>query len=677
MLSLFVRKPSSISSHAAFVVLAFCLYLFMLAGLRSLLVWYNHDLLDEAARAVLFEAFANGLRFDARMTVFALIPLLLAFSSSYLMSFRRFYTVWLSFIAMITLLLGIIELNFYQEFHQRLNSLFFQYLKEDPATVLSMLWHGFPVVKLLLAWSVFGSIFVALLLLIERKTYWQGKTAAAWYYYPAAFVGVLLVAVVLARGTLRQGAPLRWGDAYTTSSMFVNHLGLNPVLSLADAAKATFSDHRNNRWRATMDDEEAKAIVRELLLLPHERLVDESDAAIRRVVEVKEPRLAVKNVVVILMESFAGRYVGALGGEGDITPYFDNLSKEGLLFTQFFSSGTHTHQGMFASMACFPNLPAFEYLMQTPEGSHAFSGLPQLLKRRNFQNVYVYNGDFAWDNQRGFFGGQGITEFVGRYDYVNPVFSDLTWGVSDQDMFARAVEEISAMAEKPQQPFYAFLQTLSNHTPYALPPELPVQAVTDFGVRNEHLTAMRYADWALGQFFESAKQHDWYQETLFVVIGDHGFGALEQLTEMDLYRFHIPMLLIAPGIQENYGQTRDTTASQVDMVPTIMGLLGGEVQHQCWGRDLLSLPEGDKGFAIIKPSGGDQTVAMIKSEHILVKLKDRDPTLWQFDLKKRSAIQLEQVEVAKREQWRKQLYAYIQTATKSLLDDTAGDRLGK
>jgi hypothetical protein len=87
--------------------------------------------------------------------------------------------------------------------------------------------------------------------------------------------------------------------------------------------------------------------------------------------------LPIKNVVVILMESFAGHSVGALGSPGNITPYFDKLAKEGLLFDRFFSNGTHTHQGMFATMACFPNLPGFEYLMQTPEGGHKLSGLPR------------------------------------------------------------------------------------------------------------------------------------------------------------------------------------------------------------------------------------------------------------------------------------------------------------
>lgn len=118
------------------------------------------------------------------------------------------------------------------------------------------------------------------------------------------------------------------------------------------------------------------------------------------------------------MESFAGHFVGTLGSEAGITPNFDKLAQEGVLFRRFFANGTHTHQGMSASMACFPNLPSFEYLMQTPEGGHQFSGLAQLLSTRDFDDLYVYNGDFAWDNQRGFFSSQGMTRFIGRSSIV-------------------------------------------------------------------------------------------------------------------------------------------------------------------------------------------------------------------------------------------------------------------
>jgi len=664
-----------LTEHLTFIVSSAALLMLLLSLLRLALLLFNYELIGDTAWSSLTQAFANGLRFDLRLVVFICAPLTLALAWPALMRRRGWQRLWLAACISLVILLGLIELNFYQEFHQRLNALVFQYLQEDPATVLSMLWHGFPVLRLLLAWGVLSASVVLLLGRLDR--YSRSSTRGAGTSKPITLLqhGLVLllclaISVVAARGTLRQGPPLRWGDAFTTESVFANHLGLNGALSLYAAAKSRYADDSGKIWKASMPADQATRLTRELLLSDHEQLVDTDTAAVRRdFLPPDATRLPVRNVVVILMESFAGHFVGALGSEAGITPNFDRLAEQGLLFRRFFANGTHTHQGMFASMACFPNLPGFEYLMQTPEGGHQFSGLAQLLSARNYDDLYVYNGDFAWDNQRGFFSNQGMTRFIGRHDFVNPVVSDPTWGVADQDMFDRAAAEL--LKQDPDKPFYALLQTLSNHTPYALPENLPVQAVTGQGSLDQHLTAMRYSDWALGQFFEKARKAPYYNNTLFVVVGDHGFGAHEQLTEMDLYRFHVPMLLIAPGIQTNFGATADIVGSQVDMVPTIMGRLGGEVRHQCWGRDLLSLPASDPGFAIIKPSGSDQTVAMLSGDEILIQPKDSPPRRYQYQLGAHPQA-LALAEAATASNLGQQLQAYLQTATSSLLGNTAG-----
>lgn len=504
----------TVKSHLAYTLLCALVMMVMFSLLRLALLVYNREMILDTPASTFLEAFANGLRLDLRLVVYLIIPLLLALFSVRAMAARGFFRFWLTVASSIALFLGLMEMDFYREFHQRLNGLVFQYVKEDPKTVMSMLWYGFPVVRYLLAWAV-GTLILSIAFKgADRATRPRGpfsggsigtRQVAPWYSRIAVFVVCLLIAVVAARGTLRQGPPLRWGDVYTTESNFANQLGLNGTLSLIAAAKSRFSEDRSNIWKATLDQPLATQTVRDMLVLPQEKLVDADIAAVRRdYTPPAEKTLPIKNVVVILMESFAGHSVGALGRPGNITPYFDKLSKEGLLFDRFFSNGTHTHQGMFATMACFPNLPGFEYLMQTPEGSHKLSGLPQLLSARKFDDVYVYNGDFAWDNQSGFFSNQGMTNFIGRNDFVNPVFSDPTWGVSDQDMFNRGLEELKA--REGGKPFYALLQTLSNHTPYALPTPLPVEKVTDRGSLNEHLTAMRYSDWALGQFFEKGPQ---------------------------------------------------------------------------------------------------------------------------------------------------------------------------
>ena len=677
-----VLQPT-VKSHLAFTLLCALIMMVMFTLLRVALLVYNKEMILDTPASTFLEAFGNGLRFDARIVVYFSIPLLLALLSVKAMAMRGVLRFWLTAASSLALFLGLMEMDFYREFHQRLNGLVFQYVKEDPKTVMSMLWYGFPVVRYLLAWAG-GTIILYFAFRgadrvtrssVTRAAAGTSRAVAPWYGRAAVFVVLLLVCVVLARGTLRQGPPLRWGDAYTTDSNFANQLGLNGSLSLIAAAKSRFGDDRTNIWKATLEQPQATQTVRDMLLTEHDKLVDADTAPVRRdTTPPEEKTLPIKNVVVILMESFAGHSVGALGRPGNITPYFDNLAKEGLLFERFFSNGTHTHQGMFATMACFPNLPGFEYLMQTPEGSHKLSGLPQLLSARDFDDVYVYNGDFAWDNQSGFFSNQGMTNFIGRNDFVDPVFSDPTWGVSDQDMFNRGLEELKA--REGGKPFYALLQTLSNHTPYALPTPLPVEKVTDRGSLNEHLTAMRYSDWALGQFFEKARKEPYFKETLFVIVGDHGFGTEQQITEMDLGRFNVPMLMIAPGMQEKFGERDHTVGTQIDIVPTIMGRLGGDTLHQCWGRDLLNLPEGDKGFGVIKPSGSDQTVALVTADRILVLPKEMPPKLWQYELgaNPTGKVIAESPDEAALKQ---KLESFLQTATKSLLDNTAGVIDGK
>jgi phosphoglycerol transferase MdoB-like AlkP superfamily enzyme len=677
-----VRLQPSVKSHIAYLCLSALAMMVLLTLLRAALLAYNREMILDTPASTFFEAFGNGLRFDLRLVAYTLIPVALALVSTRLMALRGLWRFWLTVTSSIMLFLGLMEMDFYREFHQRLNGLVFQYVKEDPKTVMSMLWYGFPVVRYLVAWVVVTWLLSLVFKGIDHLTNPRQapvrpderpapqRRIAPWYLRLGVLLMVTVVIVAAGRGTLRQGPPLRWGDAYTTDSIFANQLGLNGTLSLIGAAKSRMSEDRDNIWKGTLPTEEAQQTVRGMLIGEHDKLVDADIAAVRRdTTPPAQHTLPIKNVVVILMESFAGHSVGAMGDESGITPAFDKLTREGLLFDRFFSNGTHTHQGMFATMGCFPNLPGFEYLMQTPEGSHKLSGLPALLSARNYDDVYVYNGDFAWDNQSGFFSNQGMTTFIGRNDFVDPVFSDPTWGVSDQDMFDRGAIELSARG-KAGKPFYALLQTLSNHTPYALPKDLPVPRVTGHGSLDLHLTAMRYADWAVGQFFEKARKEPYFNETLFILVGDHGFGNDQQITEMDLGRFNVPMLMIAPGIQEKFGAVSHTVGTQIDIVPTIMGRLGGETRQQCWGRDLLNLPEGDKGFGVIKPSGSEQTVALVSGDRILIEPKDMPPKLYRYELGRTPKAEV--IDAPDIPQLRQKLDSFIQTATKSLLDNSAG-----
>src|SRR5690606_13930804 len=150
-----------------------------------------------------------------------------------------------------------------------------------------------------------------------------------------------------------------------------------------------------------------------------------------------------------------------------------------------FSSGTHTHQGVFSTMLGFPNLPGYEYLMENYSGNQPFSALPSILRREGYQTVFIYNGNLAWDNMEGFFGKQGVDRFVGGKDFGNAIAQDRVWGVSDKDMLDRANQEFERAHKS--GPFFGFVLTLSNHAPFDVPQPLPFPPTTGHGELNKRL----------------------------------------------------------------------------------------------------------------------------------------------------------------------------------------------
>ncbi|MBL4680405.1 MAG: LTA synthase family protein [Pseudomonadales bacterium] len=375
-----------------------------------------------------------------------------------------------------------------------------------------------------------------------------------------------------------------------------------------------------------------------------------------------------KNVVIVLMESFSGRYVGALGNDYNVTPEFDSLSKKGILFSRFFSNGTHTHQGVFATLTSFPNLPNHEYLMQQPEGRNQFSGITKLLPEHN--SLFVYNGDFNWDNQLGFFKNQGLQRFVGKHEIKAEQYGNNVWGVPDHLMFDRAEYELLKLSQR--GPFIAVVQTLSNHMPYELPQTLEFEPVMIDGKVSERLTAMKYSDWSLGRFFRNIRNAPYYEDTLFVVLGDHGFAVPNQLTSINLLRFHVPLLFLGNFTEDKIGSLITTVASQVDVVPTVVSMLGKTPIHQSWGRNLFDLSQEDEGFAAIKPSGDDPTMAIIKGESILTYDAQLGPNLYQYDLGNKSySKKLDNPDLAAK--LKHELLSYVQTASTSLKNNSTSN----
>lgn len=663
-----------VSPEAMFVGKMYVLMMVLFAAQRAFLLLHNEQLAEKLSMTTIMQAFLVGARFDLAVASYLLLPMFLALVTHHRV--RALLPLVLPPVLGVIIFAGLAEAEFYREFESRFNGLVVEYLSH-PLTVGGMIWDGYPVVRYLIYWAV---VMVPCVFVLKRFLRPLLAAPPGWVAVRDKLgrtIGntVLLVLMVFAlRGGFRH-EPLRWGDAFFSQAPFANHLALNGLFTLGRTGWDKIYS-KQKVWAQAMPEQQALDLTRDLVVGKDATLIQADHypllrAGVGNTVTLKTPATGKPvNVVVILMESFAGRMVGALGSGAGLTPEFDKLASQGVLFDRAFSNGTHTHQGVYASLTSFPNLPGYEYLMKMMEANQDMSSLPELLQRRNYQTMFLYNGEFSWDNKEGFFRQHGMEHFIGLDKYHDPYYRDPVWGVSDLDVFRRANEEFKKLAA--DGPFFATILTLSNHSPFNLPSPLPFKSVAAPSGKQGRYDAMRFADWSLGEFFRLAQQEDYFANTLFVLTGDHGFASEPMVTSMNLSRFNVPLLFYAPHLLN--AQRRHTVASQVDMEPTILGLLGDGITHQSWGRNLFALDENDPGYAIIKPSGGEERVAYIADDYLLELAPKEKPRLYQYQLgaQPHGSDDLYTADKERAETMKKSLQGYIETGILSLRGRTLG-----
>jgi phosphoglycerol transferase MdoB-like AlkP superfamily enzyme len=626
-----LKRPSDLLRSLApglMLMLAWTVLFVIFRGILIAATWY---LRGEVTAGLIVGSFVHGLRFDFAMaaTLGAPFALWAIWRSSAGRGERGIVLVSFAILALVSIFAMTAEIEYYKEFEMRLGPLAFQFFgkPEDNKIIFGMIWHGYPVVRWMLACVAIWAAFVW----VGRSI--LGKTSGRIGWMPRLGGTVILafLSVMMARGGLGS-SPLRWGDAFFSQSTYANQMAGNGVFLLVNTLRSMSTGTNSSKWLKKMPPEEAFAIVREITLLPGETLLEPATYPLLRRSPATGAPVAKrpKNVVVVIMESFSARFCGATGASFGATPQFDALAQNGILFDHAFSVSSHTAQGVFGTLCSFPNMPEYDGIMKHPLGMQPFLTLPGILGKRGFQNVFLYNGLFSWDNKEGFFRGQGVQRFIGRYDYVKPTFVDPDWGVSDLDVFLRAIQEFSDMAAS-GEPFLGLVLTLSNHAPFNLPHVDGLDNITGGGQQNERLNGVHYADWALGQFMDAARKCSWFDETLFVFTGDHGFAVPPVLTAVNLLGEHVPLLFYGPAVFGRHTELRHDVAGQLDILPTILGILGVDVPHQAFGRNLLRLPAGDPGHAWIKRSG-DPVVGYVEGDELVTAGPGLKATCHRFDL---------------------------------------------
>lgn len=611
------------------VFLAWLLLFQMIRGLLMACTWSHRG---EFGMGLIGPVMWHGLRFDVSMAAQLTLPLAVWFiwrPSAMPMERRIVAGLYLS-LAAAGLFALMAEVEFYREFQMRLGPLAFEYFSGQAThnrIVLGMIWHGYPVLR----WTALWLVVVAAFAWVLRKSLQTGSAERSGRSRLSLTLSVIAVAVVLTRGGF-QTTPLRWGDAYWSSVAYANQMTENGLFAVRDAIRHSASSRQQATfWKKRLPLEEAFAITRKTVLEPGEELLGSEEYPLLRVTPpsaIAERRPT--NMVLVIMESFSARFCGATGASFGATPNFDRLAAEGILFDRAFSAGTHTAQGVFASLCSIPNLPDYDSIMKEPLGQQHFRSLPAVFREAGFETLFLYNGLFSWDNKEGFFRHQGVARFVGREQYRDPVFVDPDWGVSDADVFHRALEEFASLSGAGKR-FLGIILTLSNHAPFNLPPVPGLAPITNGGEQNQRLNGIHYADWALGQFMAAAQKTDWFENTLFVFVGDHGFGVPPSLTDIGLLHMHVPLLFYGPTIFGGRRQVIHTVAGQLDILPTSVAIAGLKVPHQAFGRDLFSLAPEDPGHAYVKRSG-DPILGWIKGDTIALAAPGRGPTINRLDL---------------------------------------------
>jgi Sulfatase len=631
-------KPSFVAPATRLALLLCALQVILFELLRLLLYVRNRDLSSGADVRTIASAFLFGLRFDLSTAAYVTLPLLMAAKLVSLrwgvLGERRAYAIGACIIGVMFMVLGLAELEFYHEFSCRYNRIAVNYFSQ-PGRVCTMIWGGFPVLRYSLLAAAMSLGFGFGIVRLVRCNLPDGLRAGSYRFSHLAQLFIVTTMLVLAARGGWQRKPLQWGDAVHSKSIFANQLAQNGIWTLTrDLVGGTGHNGAADQLDANLPDAEARARAQNLLLLPHEDLTQQVD----RYPLLRQSRLAARsmslnqttqqppNVVLIMLESFSARFVGAVGADADHTPEYNRLAKQGILFDRCFSNGTRTHQAHFTIMASFPNLPSTEWLMQDNLGNQPFDSLPGAMRRHGYQTMYMHNGHLDWDNVEGFFKIQGIDRFIGRDDFDRKKNFIGTWGVLDNVLFERA----NRVFAETTGPFFATIMTATNHVPFECPRPYPIVEVTDAGSQNARLNGVRFSDWALGQFFEMARHEAYFANTLFVIVGDHGVNTPPVLTELNLLHHHVPLLFYAPALLGSEPRRIHTVASHVDIAPTILGLLGETEPHQFWGRDLFALGERDEGFAWMKTTA-EPSLGMVRGDRLLVKTPD-GTKLYQYDL---------------------------------------------
>lgn len=464
----------------------------------------------------------------------------------------------------VVLFVSVSEWTFWEEFQARFNFIAVDYLVYT-TEVIGNIRESYPVGWILSALAIGGGmVFVATRRWRRVRT--DGAGFGARSLAVAAWLGMSVLGTWLVSGDMKD----------VRDNAYVNELAGNGIYQFFAAYRSASLDYP--RYYRSLPVDDAWAQVRAQLATPDATFVGANGIArwIRN--PAPERRL---NVVLVSVESLSAEYSGTYGRQHTLTPNLDALARDSLVFTDVWATGTRTVRGLEALSLSVPPTPG-ESIIKRANNEGLFT-LGEVFRSKGYDAQFLYGGYGAFDNMNAFFGHNGYdvhdrTEIPdARIHHAN------VWGVADEDLYTMAMQRFDADAQR-GQPFFAHLMTTSNHRPYTFP------AGRGPWPQGKRESAVAYTDWAIGDFVKRASRHSWFKDTVFVITADH-CASSAGIAALPAFRYRIPLWIHAPGGQLAPARF-DRMMSQIDIPPTLLGLLGMDYYSQFYGVDMLQLPPG-------------------------------------------------------------------------------------
>jgi phosphoglycerol transferase MdoB-like AlkP superfamily enzyme len=585
------------------------LFLTIALAIRVTLAIKSLDTLDPSLSNFFLIA-ASGLLYDTLAALYFSIPLtlyLIALPDRILCHplHRRLFQFFYFCTLYLLLFNAVSEWIFWDEFGVRYNFIAVDYLVYT-TEVIGNIRQSYPVPLLL------SSILVATVAIVWLI--WQRQWLAPTFLAKSSF-----------KLRARQGAPyliipllaffgIDQNLTEVSRNRFHNELAKNGIYAL-------FSAFLNNElpyevFYLQHKDQEAAARVRELLLQsPDSRplaTVDPLDIARHIVNPGPEKRL---NVILLTIESMSAEFMGLFGNQSNLTPNMDQLAKESLTFTNLYATGNRTDRGMESLVLSVPPTPG-RSKVKRPDNEDLFS-TGALFRERGYDTRFIYGGYGYFDNMNYFFGHNGFEVIDRTQMEASEITHENIWGVADENLFTRTLREADR-SHAAGKPFHFFVMTTSNHRPFTYPAgriDIPSPGGRQGGVK--------YTDWAIGEFMRQAKQRPWFDDTVFIITADHCASSAGK-TELPVLRYHIPLMVHAP--RHVPSRLEGALMSQIDIMPTIFGLLQFSYTSRFFGQDIFQTPAKARRAFI----GTYQKLGMIQEERLTVLSPQRQASFYRF-----------------------------------------------